>query len=33
LEIDAFFIDNIDYKGIEFWYEDVKEVVKDMKAK
>jgi hypothetical protein len=29
--IDAFFLDAIDYHGIEWWYEDVKQVAKELK--
>lgn len=31
--IDAFFIDDADYHGIEFWYNDIKEVTKELKSK
>ena len=31
--IDAFFIDAIDWHGLEYWYNDVKEVNESLKAK
>lgn len=32
-EIDAFFLDDIDYHGLEFWYNDVRQVSKELKEK
>lgn len=32
-EIDAFFIDDADYWGIEYWYNDIKEVTLELKNK
>lgn len=31
--IGGFFIDAIDFYGIEYWYNDIKEVVANMKKK
>lgn len=31
--IDAFFLDEIDYRGLEFWYNDIVEVDKEIKSK
>lgn len=33
MEIDAFFIDDIDYKGLEYWYNDILEVNAELEAK
>lgn len=31
--IDALFLDAIDRHGLEYWYNDIKEVVKELKGK
>jgi len=28
--IDTFFLDDVDYYGLEYWYEDAKEVTKEL---
>lgn len=33
LEIDAFFLDEKDHWGIEFWYNDIKKVNDELKTK
>jgi len=33
VEIDAFFLDDKDYHGIIFWYNDVKEMNDELKPK
>ena len=32
-EIDAFFLDDIDYHGLEYWYNDILEVNKELNKK
>lgn len=32
-EIDAFFLDGVDYWGLDWWYADVKECVDEIKKK
>lgn len=31
--IDNLYIDELDYQGLEYWYKDVLEVVKELKSK
>lgn len=33
LIIDDLFLDNIDYKGLEFWYDDIIAISAELKAK